>query len=221
MSMTRADQRSCATWSNPCNRISCHGRIGHGLGDYMTTGDNLFLAALRKPLKFLRPSTEPGDTIALTKTESAARLIRDWSGGYRGGNYLLNVGPDGNGEIPAQSVEVLRQSRFHEQQRRKYLRNGSCPCLSLRIVLGWVYRSQEELYIHVFEPIMNYTLLTWETVRAAVSCWRTDDPLNCVSGSPVKASTAAIALPQMPSAAGHGCRRGREEENIVFEPITD
>jgi len=88
-------------------------RIGNGLGDYRSMGDNEI------------PDAFFGDELV----ETAATLNDTW--GYksfdqnwkpaeevlrikdhlnaRGVNYLLNVGPDALGRIPAPSVEILRQ----------------------------------------------------------------------------------------------------------------
>jgi len=88
-------------------------RIGNGLGDYRSMGDNEV------------PDTFFGEELV----ETAATLNDTW--GYksfdqnwkpaeevlriknhlneRGVNYLLNVGPDALGRIPVPSVEILRQ----------------------------------------------------------------------------------------------------------------
>jgi len=88
-------------------------RIGNGLGDYRSMGDNEI----------------PGDFMDDALVETPATLNDTW--GYksfdqnwkpaaevlrikkhlnaRGVNYLLNVGPDALGRIPAPSVDILRQ----------------------------------------------------------------------------------------------------------------
>ncbi len=88
-------------------------RIGNGLGDYRSMGDNQI------------PGTFMGDDLV----ETPATLNDTW--GYksfdqnwkpadevlrlkkhlneRGVNYLLNVGPDALGRIPVPSVDILRQ----------------------------------------------------------------------------------------------------------------
>ncbi len=88
------------------------GRIGNGIGEYMSTGDN-FLPALPFKGDWEVPATlndtwgfktddhnwKPVGTLIdiLTRINS------------RGGNYLLNVGPDRFGVIPQPSVDILQQ----------------------------------------------------------------------------------------------------------------
>ncbi len=86
-------------------------RVGHGYGDYLSTGDNQIpMAVTQTPWEV--PATindhwswqtnqrykDPADTIR--------KLVDIVS---RGGNYLLNVGPDPNGRIPPQSVVNLAE----------------------------------------------------------------------------------------------------------------
>ena len=87
-------------------------RIGNGLGDYETLGDQEIPRLPRAGL-WETPDTA-NDTWAYawydrdwkSPTEIAERLVRVVS---RGGTYLLNVGPDGTGRIPAQSARILRE----------------------------------------------------------------------------------------------------------------
>ena len=88
------------------------GRIGNGVGEYMSTGDN-FLPA--KPFE--------GDwevQATLNDTWGFKAKDQNWKPveqvidiltriNSRGGNYLLNVGPDATGVIPQQSKNILRQ----------------------------------------------------------------------------------------------------------------
>lgn len=88
------------------------GRIGHGVGDYITVGDN--------KIPFLpcdKPWEMPG---TVNDTWGFKKGDRDWKSPEmllrnlikicsKGGNYLLNVGPDANGCIPSESVRILRE----------------------------------------------------------------------------------------------------------------
>lgn len=88
------------------------GRIGHGMGDYITVGDNKIpLTACSKPWEM--PGTindtwgyKAGDRKWKTSDELLRILLKIVS---RGGNYLLNVGPDALGNIPEESVRVLKE----------------------------------------------------------------------------------------------------------------
>ncbi len=87
-------------------------RIGNGLGDYDTLGDQE-IPRLPRPGLWETPDTA-NDTWAYawydrnwkSPSEIAERLVRVVS---RGGTYMLNVGPDGTGRIPEQSARILRE----------------------------------------------------------------------------------------------------------------
>ena len=86
------------------------GRIGNQLGEYMSTGDN------RIPL-----TPFPGDwevPATLNDTWGYKDNDHNWKNpadilqlmlkiNSRGGNYLLNIGPDGIGQIPKPSIDIL------------------------------------------------------------------------------------------------------------------
>lgn len=87
-----------------------NGRIGNGLGDYMTTQDNRIPAYPIKKLwempatmnsswayKHFDDGWLPPETILRKFLNIVAR----------GGNYLLNIGPRGDGSIPEESVRIL------------------------------------------------------------------------------------------------------------------
>ena len=86
-------------------------RLGHGLGDYRQMGDNMVPSDVY-PSDWEIPAT-------LNDTWGWKRLDQHWkSTAYllyrlvdvvsKGGNYLLNVGPTAQGEIPAASVDRLQ-----------------------------------------------------------------------------------------------------------------
>lgn len=87
-------------------------RIGNGLGDYDTLGDQE-IPRLPRPGLWETPDTH-NDTWAYSRfdtnwknaREIAERLLRVVA---RGGTYLLNIGPDGKGRIPAASARILRE----------------------------------------------------------------------------------------------------------------
>jgi alpha-L-fucosidase len=87
-------------------------RIGNGLGDYDTLGDQE-IPRLPRPGLWETPDTA-NDTWGYawydrnwkSPSEIAERLVRVVS---RGGTYMLNVGPDGLGRIPEQSARILRE----------------------------------------------------------------------------------------------------------------
>lgn len=87
------------------------GRIGNGLGDYATTRDNQYLRA-DVGMDWECPATmnntwgfRASDQSWKSVDELRENLLVVWR---TGGNYLLNVGPDGDGVIPDPSAARLR-----------------------------------------------------------------------------------------------------------------
>ncbi|MDR1948205.1 MAG: alpha-L-fucosidase [Spirochaetaceae bacterium] len=86
------------------------GRIGNNLGEYMSTGDN-FIPALPYQGDWEVPATL-NDTWGFNKDDHNWKSADDVIGlllkiNSRGGNYLLNIGPDSLGNVPPASVEIL------------------------------------------------------------------------------------------------------------------
>ena len=88
-------------------------RIGNGLGDYRSMGDNQIPDEYMKDVLVESPTT-------LNDTWGFKYYDDDWKDAAkvfeikehlnsRGVNYLLNVGPDHLGRIPAPAIEILRE----------------------------------------------------------------------------------------------------------------
>jgi alpha-L-fucosidase len=89
-------------------------RVGNNLGDILTAGDNEIPAENKSKTKtFETPGT-------LNNTWGYKSYDNDWKSlnemlfwiveiASKGGNYMLNVGPDGNGVIPEESVKILKE----------------------------------------------------------------------------------------------------------------
>lgn len=88
-------------------------RIGHGLGDYASKGD------MEVPLRNIEGLWETCDTT--NDSWSYAWYDQNWKDSKeilqrlvstvsRGGTYLLNVGPDGQGRIPGQAKRYLEKA---------------------------------------------------------------------------------------------------------------
>ncbi len=87
-------------------------RIGNGLGDYISCGDN------KLPEKHTEALME--SPVTLNKTWGYKSFDNDWKSADRvyeilqkcnscGANLLLNVGPDHLGRIPAPAVDILKE----------------------------------------------------------------------------------------------------------------
>ena len=88
-------------------------RIGNGYGDYASAGDNEIPADDKGEMLFETPATlndtwgyksfdnnwKPADEVIRLKNHLNERGI----------NYLLNVGPDALGRIPAPAADILRE----------------------------------------------------------------------------------------------------------------
>jgi alpha-L-fucosidase len=89
-------------------------RVGNGLGDMLTAGDNQIPVNVNSKYKTWET---PG---TLNNTWGYKSYDEDWKSinemlywiveiASKGGNYLLNVGPDGKGVIPEASVKILKE----------------------------------------------------------------------------------------------------------------
>jgi alpha-L-fucosidase len=89
-------------------------RVGNNLGDVLTAGDNEIPAENKNQIK---PFETPGtlnDTWGYKSYDNNWKTHKEmlfWIAeiACKGGNYLLNVGPDGNGVIPEESVKILKE----------------------------------------------------------------------------------------------------------------
>ena len=89
------------------------GRLGNQLGDYATAQDNAIPPDLRAEVDWETPATindtwgfKTHDHNWKSTTDLIHNLVDIVS---KGGNYLLNIGPDSLGAIPEASVERLRE----------------------------------------------------------------------------------------------------------------
>ncbi len=89
-------------------------RIGNGLGDYRSWGDNEIPEEAMRDGLFETPATL-NDTWGFKyfdtnwKDADRVRALREHLNS-RGINYLLNIGPDHLGRLPAPAVEILKSS---------------------------------------------------------------------------------------------------------------
>ena len=128
-------------------------RIGNGLGDYETLGDQEIPRLPRAGL-WETPDTA-NDTWAYawydrawkSPTEIAERLVRVVS---RGGTYMLNVGPDGTGRIPEQSACILREVGRWVHAHEEAI-HGADPTPFGPLAWGECTARGNTLYLHVFQ----------------------------------------------------------------------
>ena len=87
------------------------GRIGNGLGDYETPGDNA-IAAKTDPDKLYETVGTMNDSWGYRPTDTHYRSVEDILAIKEkcrsiGSNYMLNVGPDPLGRFPVAAVDIL------------------------------------------------------------------------------------------------------------------
>ena len=103
----------------------------------------------------------------------------------KGGNMILNVGPDGDGNIPPESVEILAQIGDWMAKNGESIR-GCGPSSLEKPEFGRITRSADHLYFHIFEntlgalPLMGLKKEQVESLRLLAS------------GKPIPVSTSWV-----------------------------
>ena len=135
-----------------------NGRVGHYdqelLGDYQSLTDN------GMPVGGIEEAWETPQT--LNDTWGYSKFDQNWKSPEeiirrmvtivsKGGNYLLNVGPDGKGIIPTPSVKILNEvgEWMHKNSESIY---GTSPSpFPVELPWGFCTSRGDLLYLHVFD----------------------------------------------------------------------
>jgi alpha-L-fucosidase len=134
------------------------GRVGHGLGDYDSAGDNqISVGAVKRPWE--TPVTI-NDTWGFKKNDHAwkpARVLIQQlaTTASRGGNYLLNVGPTSEGVIPPESVERLGEMGKWMATNGESIYATSANPFPYELPWGVITTKPGKLYMHVFSWPQN------------------------------------------------------------------
>ncbi len=88
-------------------------RVGNGLGDILTAGDNEIPVTVNCRYKAWETPGTMNDTWGYKSYDHDWKSVDEmifWlvDIASKGGNYLLNVGPDGNGVFPPESIKILK-----------------------------------------------------------------------------------------------------------------
>lgn len=183
------------------NCLVC-GRLGNALGDYATAQDNAIPAALQASIDWETPATINdtwGYKVNDHNWKSAETLIR-----YlvdivsKGGNYLLNIGPDAEGSIPEPSIERLNAIGAWMDRNGDSI-YGTRPGPVQGQSWCRTTRKGDTVYLHIFEwneagrftlPELDIKAVSWldSSITAPVSITREN-------GSIVIQAPAAMPAP--------------------------
>ena len=88
-------------------------RVGNGFGDILSAGDNQIPKEINSKYKAWETPGTLNNTWGYKSYDNNWKSHKEmlfWIAeiASKGGNYLLNVGPDGNGKIPDESVKILK-----------------------------------------------------------------------------------------------------------------
>lgn len=89
-------------------------RVGNDLGDVLTAGDNQIPTNVTTKYRTWETPGTLNDTWGYKSYDNNWKSLNEmlyWivEIASKGGNYLLNIGPDGNGVIPEASVKILKE----------------------------------------------------------------------------------------------------------------
>ena len=175
------------------------GRIGHGLGDYGIPRDNQ-----------MPPGRLPGDwevCATLNHTwgfkkhdhewKSADDLIRTLvESASKNANYLLNIGPDAAGRVPAPSVARLRAvGRWLKANGESIYGSAPSP-FTHDFPWGRITTKGRTLYLHFFsKPLRRFELRGLETkVRGAVPLLAPAQKLPCTQTRDAATGTPVLQI---------------------------
>ncbi len=140
------------------------GRIGNNRGDYLSTNDN-FIPLLPFDGDWEVPAT-------LNETWGYKKSDHDWKDpdeilslllkiNGRGGNYLLNIGPDAEGNIPQASIDILDRIGEYVSTNADSI-YGTQTLDFYPYELSWALftAKKHKVFIHVVKPVKRYYLLS-------------------------------------------------------------
>lgn len=130
------------------------GRVGHGLGDYDSAGDNQISVGQVK--RDWETPVTMNDTWGFKKDDTnwkptgilIQQLVKVSS---QGGNYLLNVGPTAEGVIPQPSVERLKQVGEWLRLNSESVYGAQPSPFPYELPWGIITTKPGKIYLHVFD----------------------------------------------------------------------
>ena len=181
-------------------------RIGHGMGDYVSHGD------MEVPIENIDGLWETVDTT--NDSWSFAWYDNNWKGPKsilrrlistiaRGGTYMLNVGPDGSGDIPDRCEQFLRQAGAWIETYPEV-----------------VYRAKPSPWGHEL-PWGDVTMVDDSTLNLCIYEWPRDGRLHLPGlTTDIQSATLLGAQDEMPLAAKSGSRwKYIELPQVAADPL--
>ena len=177
--MNRGDREYAGDFGTPEQQIPANGIPGVDWESCMTLNDTWGFKSYDENWK---------------STETLVRNLIDIAS--KGGNYLLNVGPTAQGEIPAASIERLAGVGKWMAVNGESIYGTSANPFSTQLAFGRATKKGQRLYVQVFEWPANgsLTLPSWGTTPK--KAWL----LGSKADVPLKASADGVTL-TVPAAA--------------------
>lgn len=177
------------------------GRIGNNLGEYMTTGDN-FIPRFPYEGDWEVPAT-------LNDTWGYNKYDKNWKNpdeiiqllvkiNSRGGNYLLNIGPDATGLVPEESIQILDSVGQYIMENAEAI-YGTKACDEYPYELDWgeFTCKSNKLYIHIFKKRKRIELLNIANTITKAYIVHKHQKLNYTTGHTCeKCSVIEIQMPE-------------------------
>jgi alpha-L-fucosidase len=137
------------------------GRVGNGLGDYDSAGDNQISVGQVK--RDWETPVTMNDTWGFKKDDTnwkpASVLIQQMvQVSSRGGNYLLNIGPKSDGSVPPESVERLREVGQWLRVNKEAVYGTSPSPFQYELPWGIITTKANKIFLHVFKWQKELTL---------------------------------------------------------------
>ncbi|HHV09472.1 MAG TPA: hypothetical protein GXX75_04220 [Clostridiales bacterium] len=201
------------------------GRIGNNLGEYMTTGDN-FVPRLPYEGDWELPATL-NDTWGFNKDDhnwkspdEVIKLLLKVNS--RGGNYLLNIGPDSLGNVPGGSIDILDAVGKYVQANQDAI-FGTKRMTYYPYELDWAEFTQKphKLFIHILKPKKVIEVINVNNQFTKATILSTNEELTFQNLVTCEGShMVEVRIPKSYHAKTNYCIcLEMKEEDPIFEPL--
>ncbi|MBR6734881.1 MAG: alpha-L-fucosidase [Kiritimatiellae bacterium] len=162
-----------------------------------------------------------GENRFLTPEESVALIVR---AAAKGSNLLLNIGPDGSGQIPAKAVEVFEGigKWFDKNGDSIYGTKAGGVSMGKKVVST---RKGDMLYIHFLDPAVKEFAFLLGGKRTTVKCERAEGDVSDIVvrfplGGKVPAQYVEPGSRQMWKIVGETCKNPGNAKDAIDGSLT-